>query len=193
MNWKDILKATLAFILSYVGWNLLDYIKGLLNTQTPPTGWDAALGGIGVVSIFVATFLLTDIWTVLKQRRKEPPVSEKEPPQGTGVFDSIEPNLRPILKLAYKNLLRQDLIEIRQRLYNISQHRDEPFRVWNVPTPIAKKQLLDDEIIYNAVEDFSTTLNERNSRLKKSDTTFSAWNQLCIKHYDKFREIGFIA
>lgn len=109
-----------------------------------------------------------------------------------------EPNLT-YLKLGFQAAVRQNLREIESKL-SFEHPKPIHFKSWNETESDMKKQLIDNENVYEIVEKIAAVLNEWNNDLDRAsllmlepDSKIFLYIQSCKKYYAKLTEIGFLS
>ncbi len=126
----------------------------------------------------------------LRQKPKATPmlIPEVQPYTPTPALEGLDrADLITRAMLGYRGLLKLDLLDIAKKFDNEEQLQ---FPSWNNTQPELKKQLIGDDDLYNALQDFSSSLNDRNNSVGKLN--FEIWNNRCKNHYDKLIQWGFV-
>ncbi len=125
------------------------------------------------------------------------PPSDFAKPTGE-LHDLDRAELMTIAQLGWKCLVRHDLLEAKSQLDHnqiSGELKPIPFHWWNQTRPELKRQLIDDDDLYNALESFSTALNDRNDRTTLPldlITDFHIYHKACLVRYEILKRMGFV-
>jgi len=116
------------------------------------------------------------------------------------VKETAKPEVSLLHKLGFQSLLRQDLLAIQPQL-NFNEPKPIHFKSWNETEAGMKKQLIDNEGIYEIMENIARVLDDWNGTLDRASRLMleldSGKIYLCIqaikKYCEKLREIGFLS
>ena len=87
-------------------------------------------------------------------------------PSATGVSDLDRAELTNLAVLGFRSLVREDSLKAKVLLDNDELGRARiAFNWWNQTRAELKKNLINDDSLYNALEAFSTAINNRNDRI----------------------------
>lgn len=145
-----------------------------------------AVAGVFAFPIWIAYQI--GLWRNRKQKPTEPTPIVGDLTKPTSVLERLDrTELTTRAMLGYRGLLKLDLLEIGPQLDSVKQLQ---FHSWNNTQPDLKKQIIGDDDLYNALQAFSSALNERNTSVGKLD--FEIWNNSCKNHYDRLKQMGFV-
>ncbi len=166
---------------------VFDLIIGALTSRAL-TGSTIFLGSLGVSVIICATIFGVILLQRFNKWRTRHSQSTPKTPETLTPAGFRPESAYGYMQKNYRRSVRDDLFRIRQELYPTTQRRDIQFKSWNsFPKPDPRKDWIDNQPQFDAIENFSRTLNNRNDNLK--DITL---DDDCIAEYVNVRKTGFL-
>ena len=104
-----------------------------------------------------------------------------------------------LLKLGYRSLIRENLLQIKPQYHNFQDPKPIYFKYWNETEANRKRQLIDNEELYDVLENISKIINDWNndvnrwSRLKlEPSSSLHLYIQALDKYYEQLKAVSFL-